>query len=35
METYEVSPVTVTGLRLSAEWLDEDGGPSVALQSEY
>lgn len=34
METYEESPVAVTGVCLSAEWADEDGGLPVALQSE-
>lgn len=35
METYEVSPVAVTWVCLSAEWADEDGGLPVALQSEH
>lgn len=34
METHKVSLVAVTGLCLSAEWTDEDGGLPVALQSE-
>lgn len=34
METYEVRPVVLTGVCLSAEWTDEDGAFPTAPASD-